>query len=88
MVDVIQKRLDLALKLGAKRVINGKEQDTVAVLRSPEMYGDHGIDLVFEAAGGNIYSTAGSAACGTRRKDYDGRDTVQTGTDRLPENQS
>ena len=51
VVDVIQKRLDLALKLGAKRVINGKEQDTVAVLRSPEMYGDHGIDLVFEAAG-------------------------------------
>ena len=50
-MDVIQKRLDLAKKLGAKRVINGKEQDTVAVLRSGELYGDHGVDLVFEAAG-------------------------------------
>ena len=38
VVDVIQKRLDLAKRLGAKRVINGKEEDTVA-------------DLVFEAAG-------------------------------------
>lgn len=51
VVDVIEKRLDLALKLGAKRVINGKEQDTVAALRSPELYGDHGVELVFEAAG-------------------------------------
>ncbi|MFR2836733.1 MAG: alcohol dehydrogenase catalytic domain-containing protein [[Clostridium] nexile] len=40
----------------AQRVINGKEQDTVAVLRSPEMYGDHGIDLVFEAAGATFNS--------------------------------
>lgn len=51
VVDVMQKRLDLALKFGAKRVINGKEEDTVAVLRSPELYGDHGVELVFEAAG-------------------------------------
>ena len=51
VVDVIQKRLDLAKKLGAKRVINGKEEDTVAVIRSKELYGDHGVDLVFEAAG-------------------------------------
>lgn len=32
-------------------MINGKEQDTVAVLRSKEMYGDHGVELVFECAG-------------------------------------
>ena len=51
VVDVIEKRLELAKKLGAARVINGKEEDTVAVLRSEEMYGDHGVDLVFEAAG-------------------------------------
>lgn len=51
VVDVLQKRLDLALKLGAKRVINAKEQDTLALLRSKEMYGDRGVDLVFEAAG-------------------------------------
>lgn len=51
VVDVIEKRLELAKKLGASRVINGKEQDTVAVLRSPELYGDQGVELVFEAAG-------------------------------------
>ena len=59
VVDVIPKRLELALKLGAKRVINGKEQDTVQVLRSNELYGDHGVDLVFEAAGSAF--TAGQA---------------------------
>ena len=32
-------------------LINGKEEDTVALLRSEELYGDHGVDLVFEAAG-------------------------------------
>lgn len=51
VVDVIEKRLQLAKKLGAKRVINGKEQDAVAVLRAPELYGDRGVQLVFEAAG-------------------------------------
>ncbi len=50
VVDVLQKRLDLALKLGAKRVINGKE-DTVGILRSQDFYGEHGVDLVFECAG-------------------------------------
>ena len=51
VVDVIEKRLELAKKLGAARVINGKDQDTVAVLRAPELYGNHGIELVFETAG-------------------------------------
>lgn len=51
VVDVMQKRLELALKLGAARVINGKEEDTVATLRSEKMYGDHGVELVFECAG-------------------------------------
>ena len=51
VVDVMDKRLDLALKLGALNVINGKEQDAVAVLRSEEWFGDHGVDLVFECAG-------------------------------------
>lgn len=51
VVDVIEKRLKLAKELGAARVINGKEQDTVAVLRSPELYGDMRVELVFEAAG-------------------------------------
>jgi threonine dehydrogenase-like Zn-dependent dehydrogenase len=51
VVDIIEKRLELAKKLGATRVINGKDQDTVAVLRSSEYYGNHGIELVFETAG-------------------------------------
>ena len=51
VVDIMQKRLDLAKMLGASRVINGKEEDTVALIRSPELFGDHGVDLVFEAAG-------------------------------------
>lgn len=51
VVDIMEKRLELAKKLGAARVINGKETDTVAALRSGEMYGDHGVELVFECAG-------------------------------------
>ena len=51
VVDIIDKRLDMALKLGAKRVINGKDQDAIEVLRSPQMYGNYGVELIFEAAG-------------------------------------
>ncbi|MBN6065194.1 NAD(P)-dependent alcohol dehydrogenase [Aggregatibacter actinomycetemcomitans] len=51
VVDVIEKRLELAKKLGATRVINGSQQDAVAVLREPSLYGDHGVELVFETAG-------------------------------------
>ncbi|MDD7114016.1 MAG: NAD(P)-dependent alcohol dehydrogenase [Lachnospiraceae bacterium] len=51
VVDVMDKRLELAMQLGAARTINGKDQDTVAVLRSEEMYGDMGVELVFECAG-------------------------------------
>ncbi|MGD1819104.1 MAG: NAD(P)-dependent alcohol dehydrogenase [Pleomorphochaeta sp.] len=47
VVDVIQKRLDLALKLGATRVINAKEKDTVKEIN--EAY--NGVDLIFECAG-------------------------------------
>ncbi|MEG1945573.1 MAG: NAD(P)-dependent alcohol dehydrogenase [Lachnospiraceae bacterium] len=51
VVDVIEKRLELAKKLGAKRVINGKKQDIVAQIRATELYGNHGVALVFETAG-------------------------------------
>lgn len=51
VVDVMQKRLDLAKKFGAKRVINGKDENAVEVLRSPELYGTHGVELIFECAG-------------------------------------
>ena len=37
-----------------------QEEDTVAVLRSEELFGDHGVDLVFECGGSCIYGTAGS----------------------------
>ena len=51
VVDVVPKRLELAKKFGAVRTINGKEEDAVEVLRSPENYGDHGVELIFECAG-------------------------------------
>lgn len=54
VVDVLPKRLAFAKKLGAKNVINGKEQDTVKVLRSDEWFGDHGVDLIFECAGSSF----------------------------------
>ena len=37
-----------------RRYDNGKEQDTVAYLRSEELYGDHGVELVFEC-GGSVF---------------------------------
>lgn len=49
VVDVIKKRLDLALKLGAARVINGKEKNTVEEIG--KLYASHGVELIFECAG-------------------------------------
>ncbi|MDD3139970.1 MAG: NAD(P)-dependent alcohol dehydrogenase [Lachnospiraceae bacterium] len=46
-VDVISKRLEKAQELGAIRVINGKEEDAVAVIK--ELTG--GVDQVYETAG-------------------------------------
>lgn len=51
VVDVIPSKLELAKKLGAKEVLNGKEIDIVSYLRSEDKFGDHGVDLVFECAG-------------------------------------
>ena len=52
VVDVMQKRLDKALELGADGVINGKEQDAVqAVL---ELTNGAGCDLAIETAGTEI----------------------------------
>lgn len=51
VVDIMEKRLALAKKLGAARVINGKEEDAAKLLRSKECFGDHGAQLVFECAG-------------------------------------
>lgn len=49
VVDMIEKRLDMAAKLGAMGTINGGKEDTVA--RAKEILGDLGADIVFETAG-------------------------------------
>ena len=52
VVDIMQKRLDKALELGADYVINGKEEDVVA--RVKELTGGKGMDLGIETAGSQI----------------------------------
>ena len=49
VVDVIPKRLDYAMKLGATRVINGKEADAVEEVR--KITNGAGMDKVMETAG-------------------------------------
>lgn len=49
VVDVLPKRLEMALKLGASAVINGAEVDTVE--KCKELIGELGADIVFETAG-------------------------------------
>jgi len=49
VVDVLPKRLEMAKKLGAMEVIDGKEVDSVT--RVKEVLGDLGADIVFETAG-------------------------------------
>ncbi|MCD8371221.1 MAG: NAD(P)-dependent alcohol dehydrogenase [Clostridiales bacterium] len=49
VVDMIDKRLDMAKKLGAMETVNGGREDTVA--RVKEILGDWGADIVFETAG-------------------------------------
>lgn len=55
VTDVMQKRLEKALELGADYVINGKEEDVVA--RIMEITGGKGTDLGFETAGSQITAT-------------------------------
>lgn len=52
VVDVIQKRLEMAKKLGAMETVNGMEEDTVR--RCKELFGGLGADIVFETAGSQI----------------------------------
>ncbi len=52
VVDVMAKRLEKALELGADGVINGKEEDAVEALR--RLTGGAGCDLVIETAGTEI----------------------------------
>lgn len=52
VVDIVEKRLQKALELGADYVINGKEEDTVAKLM--EITEGRGFDLGIETAGSQI----------------------------------
>ena len=52
VVDVMEKRLQKAMELGATAVINGKEEDTVQ--RIMELTGGRGFDLGIETAGSQI----------------------------------
>lgn len=61
VVDVLKKRLDKALELGATGVINGKETDTVKELS--RLTGGRGADLVIETAGTEITSRQSVYAC-------------------------
>lgn len=49
VVDILEKRLEMAKKLGAAAVINGMKEDTEK--RVKELLGDWGADTVFETAG-------------------------------------
>ena len=52
VVDIMQKRLDKALELGADGVINGKDQDVVKTIM--ELTDGKGVDLSIETAGTEI----------------------------------
>lgn len=52
VVDVMEKRLNMAKQLGAAYTVNGKEEDTVA--RTHELFGVWGADIVFETAGNPV----------------------------------
>ncbi len=59
VVDVIEKRLEMAKKLGAACVVNAKESDTV---ESAKAYlGEPGADIVFETAGSRVTASLAPA---------------------------
>ncbi len=64
VVDLFEKRLDFAKKLGATQVINGKTSDVLQEICS--VLGADGADVVIETAGvpQTIYQTSQIAKCG------------------------
>ena len=52
VVDIMDKRLDHAMKLGATRVINAKEVDVIQKIE--EITGGRGADVVLETAGSKV----------------------------------
>ncbi len=57
VVDIMQKRLEKALELGATGVINGREKDVVKEVT--EITGGRGVDLVIETSGTEICAGQG-----------------------------
>jgi len=49
VVDMIEKRLQMAQQLGAMKIIDAKNEDTAAIVK--ELFGEYGADVVFETAG-------------------------------------
>lgn len=54
VVDVMDKRLEKAMELGATGVINGMKEDVVAKVK--ELTGGNGTDIVIETAGAEVTS--------------------------------
>ncbi len=52
VVDVLEKRLEMAKKLGAQTVVNGASENTIE--RCVEINGELGADIIFETAGSPI----------------------------------
>ena len=52
VVDVLEKRLKMAKKLGAMEVVDGAKEDTVS--RCKDILGELGADIVFETAGAQV----------------------------------
>lgn len=57
VVDILQKRLDKALELGASAVINGKEKDAVREVLA--LTHGRGCDLVIETSGSELCANQG-----------------------------
>lgn len=57
VVDIMQKRLDKAMELGASGVVNGREKDTVKEILA--LTGGRGVDLVIETSGTEICTNQG-----------------------------
>ena len=57
VVDVMDKRLDKAMELGATGVINGMKEDVVAKVR--ELTDGKGTDLIIETAGSDDHFQTG-----------------------------
>lgn len=49
VVDMIEKRLQMAKQLGAMEIVDAKNEDTAAKVK--ELLGEYGADVVFETAG-------------------------------------